>query len=52
MALYHKLVLLFWGKIAPETIKLMKKVYKDKCFGESMIFRWRKISKKDFCLQN
>ena len=27
------------GKTVSETIKLMKDAYKDKCFGESMIFR-------------
>lgn len=33
-------------KTVPETVKLMKEVYKDKCFGESMIFRWRGNFKK------
>ena len=28
------------GKTAPETVKLMKETYKNKCFGESAIFRW------------
>ena len=27
-------------KIAPETVKLMKETFKDKCFGESTVFRW------------
>ena len=28
------------GKTIPGTVKLTKKAYKDKYFGESMIFRW------------
>lgn len=34
------------GKTAPETVKLMKEAYKDKCFGESTIFRWHGDFKK------
>ena len=29
------------SKTTPETDKLMKEAYKDKCFGMSTIFRWQ-----------
>ena len=35
------------GKAVPETIKLIKKAYEDKRFGESMIFRWHGDFKKE-----
>ena len=35
------------GKTTPETVKLIKDVYKVKCFGESMIFRWHGDFKKE-----
>ena len=35
----------------PETIKLMKEAYKDKCFGKSTIFIWHgDYIKKGVCL--
>ena len=39
----------FWhhlGKTASETIILIKEAYKDKCFGESIVFRWNDNFKK------
>ena len=35
------------SKTAQETVKLMKEAYKDKCFGESMIFRYYGDFKKE-----
>ena len=33
-------------KTAPETVKLIKKTYKEKCFSKSAIFRWHSDVRK------
>ena len=35
-----------FDKTGPETFKLMKDAYKEKCFNESTIFRWHSNFKK------
>ena len=39
-----------WAKQFQKKVKLKKKAYKNKCFGESTTVRWHGKFKKDFCL--
>ena len=36
-----------FGKTDPKIVKLLNETYKDKCFSESMIFRWYDDLKKN-----
>lgn len=43
----------YLGKTIPETVNLMEKAYKNKCFGKSMSLRWHGNIKKIYVsLQN